>query len=65
MNRLATFIKTLHLTHSSPQKGNRDYKYFPERVLIKDLRPNMINVCLFGRIVAMFNNVCFFHDVVY
>ncbi|ORX83396.1 hypothetical protein K493DRAFT_342034 [Basidiobolus meristosporus CBS 931.73] len=37
--------------------GLLDYKYYPERIYIHDLKPKMINITLFGRIVAMSQNI--------
>ncbi|KAI9141496.1 hypothetical protein BKA69DRAFT_394701 [Paraphysoderma sedebokerense] len=37
--------------------GVLDYKFYPERILIKDLQPKMSNLTLFGRIVAMSQNM--------
>ncbi|KAK9767197.1 hypothetical protein K7432_003162 [Basidiobolus ranarum] len=37
--------------------GLLDYKYYPERIHIHDLKPKMINITLFGRIVAMSQNI--------
>lgn len=41
------------------EKGNRDLRHFPEPVAFQDLRANMVNVSLFGRIIRMGKNAPF------